>query len=335
MMERQVRTLSRLTDEMLDISRVTRGKVELRRELVDVGAVVGRAVETSRPLIEQRGHRLTATLPAGPLRVHVDPVRLEQVLANLLNNAAKYTPPDGRIWLEAEGDAASAVIRVRDNGIGIRPEVLPRLFEPFQQADRVPGRVQEGLGIGLALVRGLVELHGGTVEVNSAGVGQGSEFTVRLPLAPPARRSSGRPDDASEDDETPALPRRVLVVDDNIDAAETLAMLLRIKGHEVHCAHDGPAALELAAAVSPEFVLLDIGMPGMDGYEVARRLRADATLARVMLVAITGYGQEEDRVRSRAAGFDDHFVKPLNPHALREILGRRPHAPRADSSRGA
>jgi PAS domain S-box-containing protein len=356
MMERQVRTLTRLTDEMLDISRVTRGKVELHRELVDVAAVVGRAVETARPLIEQRGHRLTVTLPAGPLRVHADPVRMEQVLANLLNNAAKYTPPGGQIWLEAEKSVGSeqwaagvavgsekwavgseeqssslptahcplptATIRVRDTGIGIRPEVLPRLFEPFQQADRVPGRVQEGLGIGLALVKGLVELHGGTVSVRSDGAGQGSEFTVRLPLAPAATLAADREDEGGG--AAPSPPRRVLVVDDNVDAAESLAILLRMKGHEVHCAHDGPSALEAAAAVHPELILLDIGMPGMDGYEVAQRLRAGGGLGGALLVAVTGYGQEDDRARSHAAGFDEHFVKPLTSQTLREILARVP-----------
>jgi two-component system CheB/CheR fusion protein len=349
MMERQVGTLSRLTNEMLDISRVARGKVELHKELVDVAAVVGRALETSRPLVEQRGHRLTVTMPAGPLRVHADPVRLEQVLANLLNNAAKYTPPGGRIWLEAgksvgseplavgseenvpspsslsaaHGELPTAVIRVRDTGIGIRPDVLPRLFEPFQQADRVPGRVQEGLGIGLALVRGLIELHGGTVEVKSGGAGQGSEFTLRLPLAPAASRPIGGDEDF-EAAAPAAAPRRVLVVDDNVDAAESLAILLRLKGHEAHCAHDGPSALALAAAVRPELILLDIGMPGMDGYQVACELRSGGLLGNAVLVAVTGYGQEEDRVRSRAAGFDEHFVKPLSPHALRELLARAP-----------
>lgn len=327
MMERQVRTLARLTDELLDISRVRRGKVELRKEVVDLATIIGQAVEASRPLIEQRGQEFTVAVPPEPLWLEADPVRIEQVLANLLTNAAKFTSPGGRIWLQVGREAAAAVIQVRDTGIGIRSDILPQLFQPFQQADRLPGRIQEGLGLGLALVRGLVELHGGTVSAASAGPGQGSEFVVSLPLLAKsdARIPQAEPV-AAPDPARKSMPgRRVLVVDDNVDVAETLALLLQMQGHQVTCAHDGPTALQLAEQIRPDIVFLDIGMPGMDGYQVGRLLRSQPATEATVLVAMTGYGQEEDRRRSFEAGFDYHLVKPVEPAELRDLLARVPY----------
>jgi signal transduction histidine kinase len=321
MMERQVAHLVRLVDDLLDVSRITRDKIELRKEPLDLRAVVSRVVESVRPALDERGHHLEVALPAEPVWVDADPARLEQVLENLLSNAGKYTPPGGHIRCAAGREGGEAVIRVQDDGIGIRPEMQARVFDLFQQADRVPGRVSEGLGLGLTLVRRLVQLHGGTVVVHSAGPGRGSQFVVRLPLAAEA---VGR---AKESAPSPApargRPLRILVVDDNVDGAKTLAALLRLEGHEVQVAHDGPAALEAAAAFRPETVLLDIGLPkGMDGYEVARRLQELPVARQTFLVALTGFGQEEDRLRSRAAGFRDHLVKPVDPEVLRGVLAR-------------
>jgi two-component system CheB/CheR fusion protein len=321
MMERQVQLMARLIDDLLDVSRITRGKIELRKGPVDLAAAAAQAVEAARPLIEERGHRLEVALPPAPVRLEADAARLEQVLSNLLNNAAKYTEPGGRIALTAERHGGEVVIRVKDSGIGIRPEMLPRVFDLFQQADRVEGRVSEGLGIGLTLVRRLVELHGGRVTAHSQGPGRGSEFVVRLPLPAEAPRAgAGR----AARGPVKAPGRRVLVVEDNPDAAESLALLLRAAGHEVRVAADGPAALEAAAAFRPQVVLLDIGLPKMDGYEVARRLRRGAGRDGLLLVALSGYGQEEDRRRSRAAGFDAHLVKPADLDALQELLAELP-----------
>jgi CheY-like chemotaxis protein len=290
----------------------------LRKEAVDLAAVVARAVEGARPLVEGRGHRLDVEAAAGPVWLDADATRVEQVLTNLLTNAAKYTEPGGRLRLAAGREGGEAVVRVRDTGIGIAPELLPRVFELFMQAhagiDRGPG----GLGIGLTLVKRLVELHGGTVEAHSEGPGKGSEFTVRLPAAP-APAPAGPGDRAAPS--PPRPPRRVLVVDDNRDAAHSLTMVLELDGHEVRVAHDGGAALELARDYRPEVVLLDIGLPGMDGYEVARRLRAEGP-GGGLLVAMTGYGQEEDRRRTREAGFDVHLVKPVEPQVIRDLLAR-------------
>jgi CheY-like chemotaxis protein len=288
-----------------------------------VGKAVDQAVEAVRPLIDARGHELTVSLPAGPLWLEADPVRLEQILANLLTNAARYTEPGGRIALEGDRDADHLVLRVRDNGIGIAPEALPRIFGLFTQADTGANRSREGLGIGLALVRSLVELHGGSVSASSPGPGRGSEFVVRLSLvAPPGGgRSDGGEDGTIPGPRADVRHRRVLVVDDQADAARSLARLLKAWGHEVYVAHDGPAALEAARVHTPELVLLDIGLPGMDGHEVARRLRADERNG-LQIIALTGYGQEEDRSRSREAGFDDHLVKPVDPEDLRRMLER-------------
>ncbi len=321
MMERQMHHLVRLVDDLLDVSRVMRGKVVLRRERVELAAVVARAVETAQPLIDAQRHELTVCLPDESLPLDADPVRLAQVVGNLLTNAAKYTEPGGHIWLTARREGGEAVLRVRDTGIGIAPEMLPKVFDLFVQADHAAARSQGGLGIGLTLVQNLVAMHGGSVRADSAGLGKGSEFVVRLPLAtgapdePPGLREGGQGSPAVR---PPGC--RLLVVDDNRDAAESLALLLGLLGHEVRIAHDGPGALELARGFRPQVVLLDIGMPGMDGYEVARRLRQEPGLENVRLAALTGWGQPEDRRRSAEAGFDHHLVKPVDPDALTKVL---------------
>jgi PAS domain S-box-containing protein len=318
MAERQVQYMARLLDDLLDMARISRGRIELRKEVVDVAAVVGSTVEAVRPLIEERRHEFTVSLPAGPLRVQADPMRLEQVLTNLLNNAAKYTDPGGHVRLSAEMEGSEVVLRVRDSGIGIAPDMLPRIFDLFVQAERHLDRSQGGVGIGLTLVKRLVELHGGRVEAHSAGPGQGSEFVVRLPAA---SERGERGEGAAAGSEAPRVPRRrVLVVDDNPDAADSFALLLRLAGQDVRTAYDGPSALARAEEFRPELVFLDIGMPGMDGYELARRLRAHPDLEGVGLVALTGWGQEEDRRRSQEAGFDRHLVKPVEPKMLGELL---------------
>jgi signal transduction histidine kinase/integral membrane sensor domain MASE1 len=320
MMERQTAHMVRLVDDLLDVSRITRGKIELRRERVDLRTAVERVVETVRPLVDDRGHDLRLSLPPEPILLEADPTRLEQILSNLLSNAAKYTPSSGKIDFSIARDGEQAVIRVRDNGIGIRPEMLGRIFELFAQADRLPERVQEGLGIGLTLVRSLAELHGGTITVTSAGPGHGSEFVVRLPCLPP-HAPLGLPVVKAPAAAPRAQCRRVLVVDDNLDSAESLAILLQMQGHDVRMASDGPSALAAAREHRPELVLLDIGLPaGMDGYELAQRLRPEAGLERAVIVAVTGYGQEEDRRRTADAGFDGHLVKPVDMQKLWRLL---------------
>jgi PAS domain S-box-containing protein len=320
MMERQVEHLVRLVDDLLDVSRIIRGKVELRPEPVEIATVVARAVETSQPVIAAEAHRLEVDVRPEPLWVNGDLVRLAQVVSNLLNNAAKYTDRGGRIRLSAGREGGEAVLRVRDTGIGIAPEWLPRLFDMFFQAERRTKESQGGLGIGLSLVRGLVELHGGTVSADSAGPGRGSEFVVRLPLLvnEGAARLPHRP--ASPGPVAKLAARRVLVVDDNVDAADSLAMLLRLQGHAVEVAYDGPSALEKAQARPPAVAFLDLGMPKVDGYELARAFRAIPALRDVMLVALTGWGQPEDRQRTREAGFDYHLVKPVDADALHRLF---------------
>jgi len=329
--EQQVRHLARLVDDLLDVSRISSGKIQLRTDVIDLRDAVGRSVETARPHIEGSRHELSVSVPEGPLWLHADSARLEQVLANLLNNAAKYTEPGGAIELVAAREGDDAVVRVRDSGIGIAPELLPRVFDLFTQADRSLDRSQGGLGIGLTLVRRLVELHGGSVSASSRGLGRGSEFVVRVPIgaAPGAtEEAGGAAPDAATFPATDARPKRVLVVDDNIQGAMILARVLKSCGHETEVAHDGPTALEIASARPLDVVLLDIGLPGMDGYEVARRLRKVDGMDRVLLVALTGYGQEEDRERSRQAGLDLHLVKPIDPHTLTLVLARhQAHAP--------
>ncbi|HEY0513051.1 MAG TPA: ATP-binding protein [Thermoanaerobaculia bacterium] len=316
MVERQVKHLARLVDDLLDVSRINQGSIRLRKEIVDLGAVVQRAVEGTQPLIESRAHTLSVELPMEPVRLEADPTRLEQVISNLLNNAAKYTMPGGHIWLTAAREGDDAVVRVRDTGIGVPPDVMERVFEPFMQSDGSLARTGGGLGVGLTLVRSLVEMHGGRVEASSPGLGQGSEFVVRLPAHVPAEASLPAEPAAA------AVSRglRVLVVEDNIDAAESLATLLRLWDHDVNVVHDGRTALEAAREQQPEVVLLDIGLPGLDGYQVARRLRDELHLEHALLVAMTGYGQPEDRRRSQEAGIQYHFVKPVEPLVLRNLL---------------
>jgi len=320
MMERQVQHMVRLVDDLLDVSRIVRGKVDLRREPIELSAVVTRAVETSQPLIDSEGHELSVSVPNERMTVSGDLVRLAQVLGNLLNNAARYTERGGKIFLEAERINDRAVLRVRDTGIGIAPDVLPRIWDLFVQADRREKGSQGGMGIGLALVRGLVGLHGGTVEAQSEGLGKGSEFVVALPLLATEPRS----DRSREEVAVPNVaPCRVLVVDDNVDAARSLAMLLRLGGHEVRVANDGPSALRFAEDEAPDLAFFDIGMPGMDGYELARQFRSHPQLRSVVLVALTGWGQAEDRRRTKEVGFDAHEVKPVSLEALTALLTAR------------
>jgi two-component system CheB/CheR fusion protein len=318
--DRQTRQLTRLVDDLLDVSRITQGKIELRRERIELAALLERAVETSRPALEAAGHQLAVIFPEEPLAVMADLARMEQVLSNLLNNAAKYTPPGGNIHLSAGREGEEAVIRVGDDGIGIPPEMLSSIFEMFAQVDTSLERMQGGLGIGLTIARRLVEMHGGTIAAVSPGLGEGSELTVRLPLAP---RAEAAPDPRAAE-AAPAAALRILVVDDNEDSAESLAMLLQLTGHEVRTAHSGPEALAAAEEHRPDLVFLDIGMPGMNGFEVASRLRQQPETRNVLLVAMTGWGQEEDRRRSKEAGFDQHLVKPLDPRDLEELLARVP-----------
>jgi PAS domain S-box-containing protein len=318
--DRQVTHLSRLVDDLLDVSRITRGKIQIQLQPVEVAAIVARAVETSRPLIEARRHELTVAVPPYPIEIEADLTRLAQIIANLLNNAAKYTDEGGRIWLTVERQGDEVLFRVRDTGIGIPADMLAKVFELFTQVDRSLDRSQGGLGIGLTLVRTLTEMHKGRVEAFSDGPGRGSEFVVRLPVLrcrplPRPSREKTIPGAVAN-----AARRRILVVDDNVDAAESLALLLQIGGHEVRTAHDGPAVLDLAKAYLPEVIFLDIGLPGMDGYEIAKRLRQQGETAGALLVAVTGYGQEEDRRRSQEAGFDHHLTKPVNPQDLQSLL---------------
>jgi two-component system CheB/CheR fusion protein len=315
--ERQVEQLQHLVDDLLEVSRITTGRVQLRRERVAVSEIVARAVEAVHPLIEQRRDVLTVSVPPAPIWLLADAARLHQVLVNLLTNAAKYTNEGGHIGLRVAQEGEVCVLRVRDTGVGISPELLPRVFELFTQADRSLDRSQGGLGIGLALVKRLTELHEGTVEAESA-LGEGSEFILRLPVAPDDAPPSHI--SAPDTDAPTNHPLRVLVVDDNADASLMLGMLLEALGHEVQTAGDGPAALALALSFHPKVVMLDIGLPGMDGYEVARRIRQDPALTGVILVALTGYGQDSDRQRSRDAGFDHHLVKPADFAKLKEIL---------------
>jgi PAS domain S-box-containing protein len=317
-MERQVHHLVRLVDDLLDVSRIMRGKIVLRKERIELATVVARAVEAVQSLIDSQRHELSVRLTEQSLALDADPVRLAQVVVNLLTNAAKYTEPGGRIEVEANGGGGSAVLIVRDNGIGIPFDTLPRIFDLFVQVDHAAVRSQGGLGIGLTLVRNLIELHNGTIEARSDGPGKGSEFIVRLPLA---KAMPAQPETSGLKTQQPlASGFRLLVVDDNQDAANSLGMLLRLQGHEVQVAYSGMATLEIVKEFLPDAVLLDIGMPGMDGYEVAKRLREQPSLQKAMLVALTGWGQQEDRRRTAEAGFDRHLVKPLDAKLLQNLL---------------
>jgi PAS domain S-box-containing protein len=321
MLERQVAQMARLVDDLLDMSRITRGRIELRKERVELAPIVHQAVEAARAQYKSMNHELTVSLPPQPLQLDADPARLTQVVGNLLNNACKFTDRGGTVSLDVEEDNGLAIIRVRDSGIGIAAEHLPRLFEMFTQVDTSLERSRDGLGIGLTLVKTLVEMHGGTVDVRSDGLGHGSEFTVRLPIL------SGPSVAASSPIDTPAISaasRRILIVDDSVDGAESMSMLLELAGHETHQAHDGMAAIEAAGRLRPDVVLLDIGLPRLNGYEVCRRIRNEPWGKDVVLVALTGWGQEEDRQQSRDAGFDAHMVKPVDHEALEGFLASLP-----------
>jgi signal transduction histidine kinase len=351
--ERQLTHLSRLVDDLLDVSRITRGKINLSREPVEVAGLVARAVETVQPLIAERAHQFTVDVPDEPIHVFGDPLRLTQALGNVLANAAKYTERQGRISLVARQSDGMVEIRVRDSGIGIPADLLPLIFDMFTQLNHETGRSQSGLGIGLALVRKLLDMHGGTVTASSEGDGMGSEFLIRLPViandlaratAVGGRHSNGRDTSAvastsaNADARAPLqVRRRILVADDNSDALESLATLLELGGHEVFSAANGALALECAERHLPEVALLDIGMPKLDGYEVARRIRAQPWGRGITLVALTGWGQDSDRRRSGEAGFDSHLVKPLDLDKLTELLGRLPVnvAEAADSTTGS
>ncbi|MGE0822099.1 MAG: ATP-binding protein [Candidatus Binatia bacterium] len=317
-MEQQLHLMRRLLDDLLDINRITRGKVELRTERMELAPLVRRAVNDVRPLCESNGHELTVLLPSEPLYLNADPTRLAQVLGNLLNNASKYTPRGGRIWLIIERQDQQVVIRVEDNGIGIAAEQQPHLFEMFRQVDVSMERSLGGLGLGLTIVKSLVEMHGGSVEASSAGISHGAAFIVRLPLLIDATLSQGQ--EQAEINQTAIVPRRVVIVDDNRMAANSLSRLLQLDGHESYAAYDGLEAVELVAKVQPEVVLLDIGLPKLNGYEVARRVRAAQREKRVLLVALTGWGQEEVRRQGEEAGFDLHMTKPVDYAALEKVL---------------
>jgi two-component system CheB/CheR fusion protein len=334
MMERQLRQMVRLIDDLLDVSRITRGKLELRKGRADLCEVIQSAVEASRPPIEAAGVELTVAVPTDPVYVDADVTRLAQVFTNLLNNAAKFTERGGHVWLTADRQGSDVAVTIRDTGIGIPPDMLSKVFDLFAQVDRSLERSRGGLGIGLTLARRLVALHGGTVEARSAGPGQGTSFTVRLPLfltEEEKRRMGDGEASANGVSASPPLPfsasdsrrLRVLVADDNQDAADSLQMMLGILGHEVRAAHDGREAVRAAEEFRPDVAFLDIGMPGLNGYDVARTVRARPWGRDVRLIALTGWGQEEDHRRSREAGFDQHLVKPVDPEVLQQTLARR------------
>jgi PAS domain S-box-containing protein len=318
--QRQVEHMALLLDDLLDVSRITRGTLTLRKQTVDLRSIVSAAAETARPLIETRRHQLRLDVPEGVALV-ADPLRLSQILANLLTNAAKYTLPGGTIRLSAQVEGRIVCMRVEDNGIGLRPQDLPLIFQMFAQVRSTSDHAQGGLGIGLALTKGLVEMHSGSIEVMSAGPGKGATFIVRLPVGDLAQAK--QPD---ADARTPQLvvSRRVLIADDNRDAAESLAILLQLDGHQVVIAGDGPSAIRLFDEHAPDVAILDVGMPGMSGYEVARCIRATPRGTTTLLVALTGWGQEKDRRESRAAGFDHHLTKPIEPAAVTELVARMP-----------
>lgn len=321
--ERQVKYMTRLVDDLLDVSRINRGKIILQNERVKLAQVVADAVEITRPHIEARKHTLTELQPPGPIVVEGDSTRLTQVLSNLLNNAAKYSERGSQIWLTVEKDEQEAKLSVRDTGIGIAPEMLPQVFDLFTQADRSLDRSQGGLGIGLALVRHLVAMHGGSIYARSDGLGKGSEFVIRLPVL---SQISDSEEPTAKSSTSPIATRswRILIADDNTDFAEMVAELLQRKwGHAVKVAYDGPAALKVAQTFRPDAVFLDIGLPGINGYELVKLLRKLPGCEKVMTVAITGYGQEEDRRRALSAGFDEHLTKPVGTHVLQKLLAER------------
>lgn len=318
MMDRQLRQLVRLVDDLMDVSRINQGKLELRKEWLQLVAVLNSAVEISRPLIEQMGHELTVTLPKQPVVVEADLTRLAQVFSNLLNNAAKYSDRDGHIWLTAERQGSDVVVSVRDTGIGIAAEQLPRIFEMFSQVGRSLERSQGGVGIGLSLVKRLVEMHGGRVEPKSEGLNKGSQFIVRLPVVVEASVSQVANEDKEEGDVKTSL--RILIVDDNRDSADSLAMMLKMTGNDTRRVYDGEAAVAAAVEFRPDVILLDIGLPKLNGYEACRRIREQPRGKELIIIAQTGWGQDEDRQQTHEAGFDYHLVKPVDLGALMKML---------------
>ena len=330
---RQVRHMALLLDDLLDVSRITRGQLELKRDFVQLQAVVDVAIETARPLLESKRHHFSANMPAHHLMLEADSLRLSQVLANLLTNAAKYTDPDGRITLSATLDERALTLSVKDDGIGLSADSIPGLFAMFSQVNTVVDRAEGGLGIGLGLVKGLVELHGGHVEARSEGLGRGSEFLVHLPRSIVSTSQA-------EMDHAKAAPvvvkaralGKVLIADDNVDGAESLAIILELAGYEVTRVHTGTDALQTARQVRPDAALLDIGMPGLTGYEVARRIRLEAWGRRAVLIAVTGWGQQDDKQKAKAAGFDEHLTKPLDPSELESMLARLLSGPKVHQS---
>ena len=326
-MERQVSQLVRLVDDLMDLSRINQGRIELRKERVQLAKVLNDAVETSRPIITEMGHELSVTVPERPVVVDADPVRLAQVFSNLLNNAAKYSDTGGHIWLTAEWQGCDAMVSVRDSGIGIPADQLDRIFDMFTQIDQSLEKARGGLGIGLDIVKRLVGMHGGRVEAKSKGPGLGAEFVVRLPVVVEA---SG-PRAADDQDESAAKTAlRILIVDDDKDGADCLAMMLKMMGNETRTAHDGQEGIEAAEAFRPDVVLLDIGLPKLSGYEACRRLREQPRGKNIIIIAITGWGQDEDRRRSHEAGFDNHMVKPVDPTALMKVLADARSSDEAD-----
>jgi PAS domain S-box-containing protein len=320
MMDQALNQMVRLVDDLLDASRITTGKLQLRKEWVELAAVVQSAVETSRPLIDEQGHKLTVTLPPAPVLLDADPIRMAQVFSNLLNNAAKYSENGGHIALSAELQEEEVMVRVTDRGIGIPAEHLPRIFEMFAQVDTAFDRSQGGLGIGLSLVKGLVGMHGGKIDAHSDGPGMGSEFVVRLPVVITQPSPRLQPANADREEASPAAKYRILIVDDNSLSSKSTAMLLRLMGHEIATAFNGFEGIEVAGTFRPDVILLDIGLPKLDGYEVAQRIREQPWGKGTLLIAVTGYGQEEDRRRSLEAGFDHHMIKPVNLAELEKTL---------------
>jgi PAS domain S-box-containing protein len=318
--DRQLQHMTHLVDDLLEVSRITQGKLELRKQRLELARAMQSAMEAAQPTVQASAHHLSVTLPREALYLDADPTRLSQMILNLLNNAAKYTPPGGSISLAAEREGDEAVIVVRDSGIGIPREHLDSVFEMFSQLAPALERSQGGLGIGLALVRGLAELHGGTVAAMSGGPGSGSEFVIRLPLSKATLEQA-----ASAPVEVPrAAGLRVAIVDDNADAADSLAMVLELEGHEVRTAGNGIAGLELIDEFAPHAVILDIGLPRLNGYEVARRIRLEHRDAGILLIAVTGWGQQQDKQAAEEAGFDHHFTKPVDPRELQRVLSRYP-----------
>lgn len=319
--ERQLQQLGLLIDDLLDVARVTLGHITLKKERIALRDVIDRVLEAIRPTIEERRQTLVFSPAAERIYLDADPGRVEQIVSNLLTNAAKYTDPGGRVEVRVGRSGGFAEVRVRDTGMGIAPEILPRVFELFAQAERTLDRAEGGLGIGLTISRNLAQLHGGSIEARSDGLGKGSEFLVRLPALPPATVAEPAATTNGNGRRPSSCGKRVLVVDDNPDVAESLSMVLELLGHQVHAVHEGTVAVATARAEHPDLMFVDIGLPVMDGYEVARTVRADPTLGDVVLIALTGYGTAEDKARSRAAGFQHHLVKPVNVDALREVAG--------------